>query len=287
MLPKKAKEKGAKKLLGPAKGAKYVNPNTGKHLGIASNEQLKAAALATQRSNADEREALREELRSAMAAERAAMATEMQRVVDEAIRADRCASARELQTRLDSTTASLLATASSQASTIAKAEVQAATALVSSHVMAQTGQTREPRGRNLRSAELEAAKAELSQHASRATEATTQATAAAALAEQAVVKATIEAREATALAEQAAAKVVTLLEELRQRQSVEGKIALTTARAQLLPSTPLVSLHAPLSVMSGTMSGTSLSPPRRPRFSYSRDGVQLSQFFLGFFNSLF
>jgi hypothetical protein len=243
-------------------------------------------------SNADEREALRGELRNvtaereamakeraAIAAERAAMVADMQRIVEEAIRADRCAFSCELQTRLDSTTASLLATASSQASTIAKAEVQAATALVSSHVMAQTGQTREPRGRNLRSAEFEAAKAELSQHASRATEATTQATAAAALAEQAVVKATIEAREATALAEQAAAKVVTLLEELRQRQSVEGKIALTTARAQLLPSTPLVSLHAPLSVMSGTMSGTSLSPPRRPRFSYSRDGVQLSQFF--------
>lgn len=45
MLPKKAKEKGAKKLLGPAKGAKYVNPNTGKHIGIASNDQLKDRAL--------------------------------------------------------------------------------------------------------------------------------------------------------------------------------------------------------------------------------------------------
>jgi hypothetical protein len=148
-------------------------------------------------SNADEREALRGELRNAtaereamateraaIAAERAAMVADMQRIVEEAIRADRCAFSCELQTRLDSTTASLLATASSQASTIAKAEVQAATAMVSSHVMAQTGQTREPRGRNLRSAEFEAAKAELSQHASRATEATTQATAAAALAEQ-------------------------------------------------------------------------------------------------------
>ena len=94
-------------------------------------------------SNADEREALRGELRNvtaereamakeraAIAAERAAMVADMQRIVEEAIRADRCAFSCELQTRLDSTTASLLATASSQASTIAKAEVQAATALV-------------------------------------------------------------------------------------------------------------------------------------------------------------
>ena len=254
----------------------------------ASNEDEREA-LRGERRNAtadDEREAMVTE-RAAIAAERVAMVADMQRIVEEAIRADRCAFSRELQTRLDSTTASLLATASSQASTIAaKAEVQAATAQVSSHMMAQTGhgQTREPRGRNLRSAEFEAAKAELSQHASRATEAlteaTTQATAAAALAEQAAAKATIEAREATALAEQAAAKVVTLLEELRHRQSgVAVGTTAGTALAQVLPSTPLVSL-APLNVMSGTICRTPLSPsPRRPRFSYSRDGVQLSQFF--------
>jgi hypothetical protein len=51
----------------------------------SSNEQLKAAALATQRSNADEREALREELRSAMAAERAAMSSEVRSEADSTV----------------------------------------------------------------------------------------------------------------------------------------------------------------------------------------------------------
>ena len=194
----------------------------------SSNEQLEAAALASQRSNADEREALREELRSAMAAERAAMATEMQRVVDEAIRADRCASARELQTRLDGMTASLLATVSNHVLTTAKAEVEAAVALVA----AQTREQLEAAARATQEAirrfgddvlanhmrptlqppeamesVLEAALAEVSQHAA-------------------------EAHAAAALAEQAAAKVGTVLEELSQRQS-EAEAA---ARAPGLPS---------------------------------------------------
>lgn len=106
-----------------------------------------------QRTNADERQALRKELQSAMAAERAAMVAEVLGIVEELqsamtaehaaavakmlsvvedvevmIYADRCASTYELNDRLDGITASLLATASSDALRIAKAEVKAATA---------------------------------------------------------------------------------------------------------------------------------------------------------------
>lgn len=126
-----------------------------------SKEQLKAElsralrpTLAEfQRTNADERQALRKELQSAMAAERAAMVAEVLGIVEELqsamtaehaaavakmlsvvedvevmIYADRCASTYELNDRLDGITASLLATASSDALRIAKAEVKAATA---------------------------------------------------------------------------------------------------------------------------------------------------------------
>ncbi|KOO30628.1 hypothetical protein Ctob_014088 [Chrysochromulina tobinii] len=162
----------------------------------------------------------------------------MQRVVDEAIRADRCASARELQTRLDGMTASLLATVSSHVLTTAKAEVEAAVALTREQLEAAGRATQEAIRRfgddvlanHLRPAlqppdvmesVLEAALAEVSQHGACAAEATTQAHAAAAL-----------AGRAAALAERAAAQVGTVLEELGQRQSV----AEAAARAPGLPS---------------------------------------------------
>ena len=130
---------------------------------VISNEQLKAELSRAlrlklaefQRTNADERQALRKELQSAMAAERAAMVAEVLGIVEELqsamtaecaatvakvlnvvedvevmIYADRCASTHELNDRLDGMTASLLATASSDALRIAKAEVNAATASV-------------------------------------------------------------------------------------------------------------------------------------------------------------
>ena len=130
---------------------------------VISNEQLKAELSRAlrlklaefQRTNADERQALRKELQSAMAAERAAMVAEVLGIVEELqsamtaecaatvakvlnvvedvevmIYADRCASTHELNDRLDGMMASLLATASSDALRIAKAEVNAATASV-------------------------------------------------------------------------------------------------------------------------------------------------------------
>ena len=144
---------------------------------VISNEQLKAELSRAlrlklaefQRTNADERQALRKELQSAMAAERAAMVAEVLGIVEELqsamtaecaatvakvlnvvedvevmIYADRCASTHELNDRLDGMTASLLATASSDALRIAKAEVNAATASVratassSAQALAQT-----------------------------------------------------------------------------------------------------------------------------------------------------
>ena len=144
---------------------------------VISNEQLKAELSRAlrlklaefQRTNADERQALRKELQSAMAAERAAMVAEVLGIVEELqsamtaecaatvakvlnvvedvevmIYADRCASTHELNDRLDGMTASLLATASSDALRIAKTEVNAATASVratassSAQALAQT-----------------------------------------------------------------------------------------------------------------------------------------------------
>ena len=144
---------------------------------VISNEQLKAELSRAlrlklaefQRTNADERQALRKELQSAMAAERAAMVAEVLGIVEELqsamtaecaatvakvlnvvedvevmIYADRCASTHELNDRLDGMTASLLATASSDALRIVKAEVNAATASVratassSAQALAQT-----------------------------------------------------------------------------------------------------------------------------------------------------
>ena len=116
------------------------SPSTPPIVTVSSLEQLKvefSAALAeSQRISAEERQALRDELqfmRSAMAAQRLAMAAEMQTFIEEAIRADRCATARELQTRLDGTTASLIAKVRSQAERISMAEVEAIEATTQAH----------------------------------------------------------------------------------------------------------------------------------------------------------
>ena len=88
-----------------------------------------------------------EELQSAMTAECAATVAKVLNVVEDVevmIYADRCASTHELNDRLDGMTASLLATASSDALRIAKTEVNAATASVratassSAQALAQT-----------------------------------------------------------------------------------------------------------------------------------------------------
>ena len=116
------------------------SPSTPPIVTVSSLEQLKvefSAALAeSQRISAEDWQALRDELqfmRSAMAAQRLAMAAEMQTFIEEAIRADRCATARELQTRLDGTTASLIAKVRSQAERISMAEVEAIEATTQAH----------------------------------------------------------------------------------------------------------------------------------------------------------